>query len=56
MSKELPLQQFLSTPELQAKTSDEHIWFYSSTRIEKLVNISITLTLLIFGYVLSRLS
>lgn len=37
-----PLQPLLRTPELQAKTTDPTISYYSSTRIDKLVNILIT--------------
>ncbi|KAI8939317.1 hypothetical protein NX059_003107 [Plenodomus lindquistii] len=41
-TKSLPLQKYFRTPELQAKTTDSTISFYSSTRIDKLVNILIT--------------
>jgi hypothetical protein len=35
-------QKLFRTPEAQEKTSDPHISFYSSSRIDKLVNILIT--------------
>jgi hypothetical protein len=40
-------QRFFRTPELQAKTTDKNISFYSSTRIDKLVNILITFVIFI---------
>ncbi|CAO2656429.1 Nn.00g052320.m01.CDS01 [Neocucurbitaria sp. VM-36] len=42
-----PLQKYFRTPELQEKTSNEYIAFYSSTRIDKLVNILITFVIFI---------
>jgi hypothetical protein len=41
------LQKYFRTPELQEKTSNEYISFYSSTRIDKLVNILITFVIFI---------
>jgi hypothetical protein len=38
-----PLQTFFRTPELQNKTSNKYINFYSSSRIDKLIGILITL-------------
>jgi hypothetical protein len=40
-------QKYFRTPELRAKTSNEYISFYSSTRIDKLVNILITFVIFI---------
>ncbi|OAL46257.1 hypothetical protein IQ07DRAFT_201463 [Pyrenochaeta sp. DS3sAY3a] len=42
-----PLQKYFRTPELQEKTSNEFISFYSSSRIDKLVNILITFVIFI---------
>lgn len=36
------LQRYFRTPELREKTTDKYIAFYSSTRIDKLINILIT--------------
>ncbi|OAK99935.1 hypothetical protein IQ06DRAFT_377793 [Phaeosphaeriaceae sp. SRC1lsM3a] len=44
---EPPLQKYFRTPELRAKTSSPHISFYSSTRIDRLVNILITFVIFI---------
>ncbi|KAH7394251.1 hypothetical protein DE146DRAFT_679493 [Phaeosphaeria sp. MPI-PUGE-AT-0046c] len=44
---EPPLQKYFRTPELRAKTSSPHIAFYSSTRIDRLVNILITFVIFI---------
>ncbi|KAH9879766.1 hypothetical protein J1614_001789 [Plenodomus biglobosus] len=41
-TESLPLQKYFRTPELQAKTVDPTISYYSSSRIDKLVNILIT--------------
>ncbi|KAF2177833.1 hypothetical protein K469DRAFT_601520 [Zopfia rhizophila CBS 207.26] len=40
-----PLQRFFRTPELRAKTDNKYITFYSSSRIEKLINILITVVI-----------
>jgi hypothetical protein len=40
-------QKFFRTPELREKTSNKYISFYSSTRIDKLVNILITFVIFI---------
>lgn len=40
-------QRIFATPELRAKTSDEFIYYYSSSRIEKLVGLIITLVIFI---------
>jgi hypothetical protein len=42
-----PLQNMFRTPELRAKTSNTYISFYSSTRIDKLINIMITFVIFI---------
>lgn len=42
-----PLQKYFRTPELREKTSNTYISFYSSTRIDKLVNMLITLIIFI---------
>jgi hypothetical protein len=42
-----PLQRFFRTPELQAKTTSKYVSFYSSSRIDKLVNILITFVIFI---------
>ncbi|KAF2129888.1 hypothetical protein P153DRAFT_315264 [Dothidotthia symphoricarpi CBS 119687] len=42
-----PLQRFFRTPELQEKTANEFISFYSSSRIDTLVNILITFVIFI---------
>ncbi|KAF2684473.1 hypothetical protein K458DRAFT_418039 [Lentithecium fluviatile CBS 122367] len=39
--------RIFSTPELRAKTNDEFMYYYSSTRIEKLVGIIITIIIFI---------
>jgi hypothetical protein len=39
------VQKYFRTPEAQEKTSDPHISFYSSSRIDKLVNILITIVI-----------
>ncbi|KAF2756293.1 hypothetical protein EJ05DRAFT_478300 [Pseudovirgaria hyperparasitica] len=36
------LQNLFRTPELQAKTADEHIHFYSSTRVDAFIGLLIT--------------
>ncbi|CAG5144358.1 uncharacterized protein ALTATR162_LOCUS1530 [Alternaria atra] len=41
-TKAPPLQKYFRTPEAQEKTSDPYVSFYSSSRIDKLVNILIT--------------
>ncbi|KAF2658094.1 hypothetical protein K491DRAFT_625354 [Lophiostoma macrostomum CBS 122681] len=45
--KDPPLQRFFRTPELQAKTSNTYISFYSSSRIEKLINVVITMIIFV---------
>ena len=40
-------QKYFRTPELRAKTSSPHISFYSSSRIDRLVNILITFVIFI---------
>jgi hypothetical protein len=45
--KEPPLQRFFRTPEQRAKTTDNYISLYSSTRIDKLVNVMITFVIFI---------
>lgn len=40
--KEPPLQKYFRTPELRDKTTNSYIALYSSTRIDKLINILIT--------------
>ena len=40
-------QKYFRTPELRAKTTNNYISFYSSTRIDKLINILITLVIFI---------
>jgi hypothetical protein len=42
-----PLQRYFRTPELRAKTTNHFISLYSSTRIDKLVNIMITFVIFI---------
>lgn len=44
---EPPLQKYFRTPELRAKTTNNYISFYSSTRIDKLINILITLVIFV---------
>ncbi|KAF1934752.1 hypothetical protein EJ02DRAFT_167266 [Clathrospora elynae] len=44
-TKTPPLLKYFRTPEAQAKTSDEFIALYSSSRIDKVVNILITLVI-----------
>ncbi|KAF2466510.1 uncharacterized protein BDR25DRAFT_237165 [Lindgomyces ingoldianus] len=46
-TKEPPLQRFFRTPELRAKTTNQYISFYSSSRIDKLINILITFVIFI---------
>ncbi|KAH3906374.1 hypothetical protein HBI56_198060 [Parastagonospora nodorum] len=46
-TKNPPLQKYFRTPELEAKTDSELISFYSSSRIDKLVNILITFVIFI---------
>ncbi|KAF1844080.1 uncharacterized protein K460DRAFT_317227 [Cucurbitaria berberidis CBS 394.84] len=46
-TKTPPLQKYFRTPELQEKTSNKHISYYSSSRIDKLVNILITFIIFI---------
>jgi hypothetical protein len=46
-TKNPPLQRFFRTPELQAKTTSKYVSFYSSSRIDKLVNILITFVIFI---------
>ncbi|KAL6707392.1 hypothetical protein ACN47E_004171 [Coniothyrium glycines] len=41
-TKTPPLERYFRTPELQAKTTNAYISLYSSTRIDKLVNVLIT--------------
>lgn len=41
-TKEPPLQKYFRTPELRKKTTNKYINFYSSSRIDKLVGILIT--------------
>lgn len=41
------VQRLFRTPELHAKTSSDHIAYYSSTRIDALINILITLVIFI---------
>lgn len=41
-TKSLPLQKYFRTPEAQEKTTNPYVSFYSSTRIDKLVNVLIT--------------
>ncbi|RAR09607.1 hypothetical protein DDE82_001725 [Stemphylium lycopersici] len=43
--KNRPLQKYFRTPEAQEKTTDPHISFYSSSRIDTLVNILITVVI-----------
>lgn len=43
--KSPPLQKYFRTPELRAKTTDAYISLYSSSRIDQLVNIIITLVI-----------
>jgi len=45
--KEPPLQVWLRTPELQQKTKNKYINFYSSSRIDKFVGILITLVIFV---------
>lgn len=40
-------QKYFRTPELRAKTTNNYISFYSSTRIDKLINILITFVIFI---------
>ncbi|KAL5121026.1 hypothetical protein ACEQ8H_000875 [Pleosporales sp. CAS-2024a] len=42
-----PLQRYFRTPELQEKTENKYICFYSSSRIDKLVNLLITFVIFI---------
>lgn len=42
-----PLQRFFRTPELRAKTDDKSVSYYSSCRIDQLVNILITFVIFI---------
>lgn len=44
---EPPLQKYFRTPELRAKSTNKYISFYSSTRIDKLINILITLVIFV---------
>ncbi|KAF1839783.1 hypothetical protein BDW02DRAFT_10134 [Decorospora gaudefroyi] len=44
-TKTRPLLRYFRTPEAQAKTSDEYISLYSSARIDKVVNMLITLVI-----------
>jgi hypothetical protein len=46
-SKQPPLMRFFRTPELDAKTADPHVLLYSSSRIDKMVNIFITFVIFI---------
>jgi preprotein translocase subunit SecG len=43
--KHPPLQQYFRTPELRAKTTNSYISLYSSSRIDKLINILITVVI-----------
>lgn len=42
-----PLQNYFRTPELREKTSNTYINFYSTSRIDKLINIMITFVIFI---------
>jgi hypothetical protein len=42
-----PLQKYFRTPELRAKTENTYISFYSTTRIDKLINILITFVIFV---------
>ncbi|KAF2634569.1 hypothetical protein P280DRAFT_538556 [Massarina eburnea CBS 473.64] len=42
-----PLQKYFRTPELRAKTTNSHISFYSSTRIDQLINVLITFVIFV---------
>ena len=46
-STDPPLQKYFRTPELRAKTENMYISFYSSSRIDKLINIMITFVIFI---------
>ncbi|PSN62495.1 hypothetical protein BS50DRAFT_603216 [Corynespora cassiicola Philippines] len=46
-TQDLPLLKFFRTPELRAKTDDKDISYYSSTRIDKLINIMITFVIFV---------
>ena len=46
-TKNRPLQKYFRTPELQAKTDNKYINLYSSSRIDKLVNILITFVIFV---------
>ncbi|KAH7138315.1 hypothetical protein B0J11DRAFT_423338 [Dendryphion nanum] len=45
--QEPPLLKYFRTPELRAKTDNKYISYYSSTRIDKLINILITFVIFI---------
>ncbi|KAF2001671.1 hypothetical protein P154DRAFT_432662 [Amniculicola lignicola CBS 123094] len=45
--KDPPLQRWFRTPELRAKTTNNYISFYSSERIDRLVNVLITFVIFI---------
>ncbi|KAF2263481.1 hypothetical protein CC78DRAFT_581369 [Lojkania enalia] len=45
--KEPPLQDLFRTPELRAKSTNKYISFYSSSRIDKLINVMITFVIFI---------
>ncbi|KAF2278300.1 uncharacterized protein EI97DRAFT_250201 [Westerdykella ornata] len=45
--REPPLQKYFRTPELRAKTTNAYISLYSSSRIDKLINIMITLVIFV---------
>ncbi|KAF1948217.1 hypothetical protein CC80DRAFT_556530 [Byssothecium circinans] len=46
-TKEPPLQRYFRTPELRAKTTNSFITFYSSSRIDQLINVFITFVIFI---------
>ena len=46
-TKEPPLQNYFRTPELRSKTTNQYIQFYSSSRIDKLINVLITFVIFI---------
>jgi hypothetical protein len=41
------LQNYFRTPELRSKTTNQYIQFYSSSRIDKLINVLITFVIFI---------
>ncbi|EUC41979.1 hypothetical protein COCMIDRAFT_104739 [Bipolaris oryzae ATCC 44560] len=44
-TESLPLQKYFRTPEAQEKTTNPYVSFYSSSRIDKLVNVLITVVI-----------